>query len=98
MVDVARRLCEDNQIHVSEIWSYHAIGDQVRFTLVHRSREVAGVSARKQAAAPAVDATPHPDIAAGPSRPRRAARESLPRSRRGRRNADSPLQGEAWPS
>jgi hypothetical protein len=39
MVDVARRLCEDNQIHANEIWSYHAVGDQVRFTLVHRSRE-----------------------------------------------------------
>jgi hypothetical protein len=39
MVDVARRLCEDNQIHVNEIWSYHTVGDQVRFTLVHRSRE-----------------------------------------------------------
>jgi hypothetical protein len=40
MVDVARRLCEESQIHVSEIWSYHAVGDQMRFTLVHRSREV----------------------------------------------------------
>jgi hypothetical protein len=50
MVDVARRLCEDNQIHVSEIWSYHAIGDQVRFTLVHRSREVPAGAARKRAA------------------------------------------------
>lgn len=39
MVDVARRLCEDNQIHVSEIWSYHVLGDQPRFTLIHRSRE-----------------------------------------------------------
>jgi len=39
MVDVARRLCEDNQIVVSEIWSYHSIGDQVRFALVHRSKE-----------------------------------------------------------
>ncbi len=39
MVDVARRLCEDNQIHVNEIWSYHSVGDQIRFTLVHRSRE-----------------------------------------------------------
>ena len=38
MVDVARRLCEDNRIHVNEIWSYHTLGDQVRFTLVHRSR------------------------------------------------------------
>ena len=39
MVDVARRLCEDNQIYVAEIWSYHTVGDQVRFTLVHRSRQ-----------------------------------------------------------
>jgi hypothetical protein len=50
MVDVARRLCEDNQIHVSEIWSYHSIGDQVRFTLVHRSREVVTVPVRKRPA------------------------------------------------
>src|SRR5258705_3756048 len=40
MVDVARRLCEDNQIHVSEIWSYHTFGDEIGFTLVHRSREI----------------------------------------------------------
>jgi hypothetical protein len=39
MVDVARRLCEDNKIHVNEIWSYHTVGEDVRFTLVHRSRE-----------------------------------------------------------
>ena len=48
MVDVARRLGEDNQIHISEIWSFHAIGDQVRFTLVHRSREVPGGAPRKR--------------------------------------------------
>ena len=39
MVDVARRLTEDNQIHVAEIWSYHVVGDEPRFTLVHRNRE-----------------------------------------------------------
>jgi hypothetical protein len=39
MVDVARRLCEDNNIHVSEIWSYHSVGDQMRFTMVHRNKE-----------------------------------------------------------
>ena len=39
MVDVARRLCDDNHVVANEIWSYHTIGDQVRFTLVHRSRE-----------------------------------------------------------
>jgi hypothetical protein len=43
MVDVARRLCEDNHIHAAEIWSYHLIGDDPRFTLVHRSREAAPV-------------------------------------------------------
>ena len=39
MVDVARRLCEDNKIYVAEIWSYFIVGDQPRFTLVHRNRE-----------------------------------------------------------
>jgi hypothetical protein len=39
MVDVARRLCEDNQIRVNEIWSFHNVGDEVRFTLVHRNRD-----------------------------------------------------------
>jgi hypothetical protein len=39
MVDVARRLCDDNQIHVTEVWSYHMFGDEIRFTLVHKSRE-----------------------------------------------------------
>jgi hypothetical protein len=49
MVDVARRLCEDNQIRVSEVWSYHTIGDQVRFTLVQRNRESSSTSSRARA-------------------------------------------------
>jgi hypothetical protein len=36
-VDIARRLCVENQVSVSEIWSYHSLGDQTRFTLVQRS-------------------------------------------------------------
>jgi hypothetical protein len=47
MVDVARRLTEDNQIHVAEMWSYHVIGDEPRFTLVHRNREPISAQARK---------------------------------------------------
>jgi len=57
MVDVARRLCEDNQITANEIWSYHMIGDQVRFALVHRSRDVAPVRASAKKA-PAKAAKP----------------------------------------
>jgi hypothetical protein len=36
-VDIARRLAAENQVNVAEMWSYHTIGDQTRFTLVHRS-------------------------------------------------------------
>jgi hypothetical protein len=52
MVEVARRLCQDNQIVVNEIWSYHSIGDQVRFALVHRSRETAPAKRPVEAVAP----------------------------------------------
>jgi hypothetical protein len=36
-VDSARRLCTDLQIPATEVWAYHAVGDQMRFTLVQRS-------------------------------------------------------------
>jgi hypothetical protein len=36
-VDIARRLATENAVNVAEIWSYHTIGDQTRFTLVHRA-------------------------------------------------------------
>jgi hypothetical protein len=71
MVDVARRLCEENQIHVTEIWSYHLVGDQFRFTLVHRSRETPAARARATAqpaatARPAAAAAVRPAVAARP--------------------------------
>jgi hypothetical protein len=36
-VEIARRLAAENGVNVTEIWSYHTIGDQTRFTLVHRT-------------------------------------------------------------
>jgi hypothetical protein len=50
MVDVARRLCEDGHIQVGELWSYHTVGDDVRFTLVQRSREGTPAAPRVRAA------------------------------------------------
>jgi hypothetical protein len=71
MVDVARRLCEDNQIHVGEIWSYHIVGDQPRFTLVHRSKEAPPVVRTKPLVkAPAKPAAPRPAVA--PKKPKPA--------------------------
>ena len=58
MVDVARRLCEDNHIHAAEIWSYHLIGDDPRFTLVHRSREAPPAPRAKPAPRPPTVAAP----------------------------------------
>lgn len=60
-VDIARRLCVENQVTVSEIWSYHSLGDQTRFTLVQRSTPAAERAAPKPAevkrpAAPAAKA------------------------------------------
>ncbi len=36
-VDMARRLATENQVNVAEIWSYHTVGDQTRFTPVYRA-------------------------------------------------------------
>lgn len=71
MVDVARRLTEDNQIHVAEIWSYHVVGDEPRFTLVHRNREAISPQARARPVPKAV-VKPAPVPVAPAPRPAKA--------------------------
>jgi hypothetical protein len=56
-VDIARRLATENGVNVSEIWSYHTIGDQTRFTLVHRAPGEPRRTTRPTAAAPTKPAT-----------------------------------------
>jgi hypothetical protein len=65
-VDIARRLATENHVNVSEIWTYHTIGDQTRFTLVHRSPGEARRAAE-----------PKPERAEAPRTP--VARPALPR-------------------
>jgi hypothetical protein len=48
-VDSARRLCADHQITTTEIWAYHAIGDQIRFTPVQRAPQPADGKTRSAA-------------------------------------------------
>ena len=43
--DIAQSLCERYGIAVTEIWSYHAVGDQMRFTMTHRSTRAASRAA-----------------------------------------------------
>jgi hypothetical protein len=82
MVDVARRLCEDNHIYVAEIWSFHTVGDQVRFTLVHRNREAPPVQPRVRT--PPTPHPPAPPRAAAPPRSRPPARAAAPRKKTAR--------------
>ncbi len=71
-VDIARRLAVENSVNVAEIWSYHTIGDQTRFTLVHRAP-----------AAETRKAQEHPRPAPRPAAARRAApaRAAAPKQR-----------------
>jgi hypothetical protein len=61
-VDSARRLCSDLQIQAAEMWAYHSIGEQIRFTLVSRTQ---GPERPREPAAPRPAAPPR---AAAPSR------------------------------
>jgi hypothetical protein len=76
MMDVARRLSEDNHIQVDEIWSYHIVGDEPRFTVVHRNREVAPPPRAKPAARPAPKSAARPVAKPAPATKKPAARPS----------------------
>lgn len=81
MVDVARRLSEDNHIHVAEIWSYHIVGDQPRFTLVHRSKEAPPAPRTRPPAKVPAKAAPRPAAPARkpkPAAPAKPARVAKP--------------------
>jgi len=89
-VDSARRLLTEYDIPFTEIWSYHTIGDQLRFTQIARARPEAGRAAsaarsaraakapaepgRRPAAARAAKAAPRPS-AARPAKKKPAARK-----------------------
>ena len=78
-VDSARRLCADHQIVTSEIWAYHSIGDQIRFTPVQRAPQAVdgkgrSASETREPAAPAKPAAAKPAASSrgAVSRPRTA--------------------------
>ena len=60
-IDSTRRLCVDLGIPVAEIWAYHSIGDQLRFTLVQKTGPglpKGSPEPRTSAAKPAVNGSP----------------------------------------
>jgi hypothetical protein len=71
-VEMARRLAAEIQVPVSEIWSFHAIGDQIRFALMQRSPNAP--------AAPTAQPSPKPSPAK-PAAPRTAAKNTRAKAR-----------------
>jgi hypothetical protein len=52
-VDAARRICDEYQIVVAELWTYSTTFDQVRFTLVHKAPDAPVVKIPVKSAKPA---------------------------------------------
>jgi hypothetical protein len=105
MIDVARRLCMDMQIPVAEIWTYHPVGDQMRFTLVQRSNAVPE-KALRVAAPPAEPERPAPSREAArparrptpaPAARRKTAEKAAPRPR-ATAVKTAPARGRATPA
>jgi hypothetical protein len=98
-VEIARRLASENQVNVAEIWSFHTLGDQTRFTLVHRSAPEV-----KKAVEPrpvtVKRPTSVPRAAAVAKRPAAAARKAAPsrktasRAARPARSAPKPVRAQ----
>jgi hypothetical protein len=88
-IDTAKRLCADLQIPVAELWAYHLLGDQMRFSLVQRSavpearpRPAAAPVARPRAAEPTRSAARPRTARAAAARPARRAGASAASGRR----------------
>jgi hypothetical protein len=77
-VEIARRLAQENQVNVAEIWSFHTLGDQTRFTLVHRSTPEVKRALSEPARASVKQPTAEPRPAAAAKRPAAAGRKAVP--------------------
>ena len=85
-IEIARRLAAENKVNVAELWSFHTIGDQTRFTLVDRSGPTA--AERKPAAARVARTAAKPAAAKKPAaksvRPAKAAVRKTGRAQKGK--------------
>jgi hypothetical protein len=104
-VDTARRLIAENQIEISEVWSYYLVGDQMRFAMVYKAPVAVHAAPRRPAEPPRRKARPRGKSAARrPAKPARKARaghgsgSSSPRSARGRTSGHRSAKKAARPA
>ncbi len=79
MAEVAKRLCTDFNVAVAEIFSYHWLGDEMRFLSVHKAPASAKAPARQAKAAPKPRKKPSKP---GKSPARKPAAKSSPKAGR----------------
>ena len=91
-VDSARRLCADHNITTTEVWAYHAIGDQIRFTPVQRAPQPADGKGR-----PASETREPAAAASKPAAAKTAASRGAARPRTARPAAKSAARSTARP-
>jgi hypothetical protein len=82
-VDAVRRICDEYQIVVAELWTYSTSFDQVRFTLVHKSPDApvmkVTVTPSKPAVAKAAPVKPAPKpVVAAPKAKAAAVKAKAP--------------------
>ena len=77
-IDIARRLATENQVNVTELWSFHTIGDQTHFRLVHRAPEDTRRSNEPRGIVTSVRPEPPKPAAAPPPPPLRPVRVAAP--------------------
>jgi len=73
-VEIARRLCAENDVAVSEIWTYHALGDQTRFTLMAKNAVPIPAAPREPRSAKDTKPKPAKSKAAKPAKPAKKAK------------------------
>lgn len=110
-LDTARRLCEELQLTVAEIWTYHVgLDQQIRFTQVYRSPQAAKAEAAARSAPAPKKTVPSkvaaPEKAARPAKvaksaaPAKAAKAAKPvkASAKAKSKAKAPARSPAKPS
>ncbi len=81
-VEMARRLAEENQVAVSEIWSFHPIGEQIRFAMMHRAPAPQPAAPKAAAAKTARTSAPRAAARSKPASARGAAKRGARPARR----------------
>ena len=82
--DIAKRLAADLGAHVTELWSFHSIGDQIRLTLVQKTAlpgEARRIADRERAAEKREAKAPKSKPAAKPAAKARPAKAAAPKSK-----------------